>query len=233
VPLMALIISPTLAAAIMLPLLIMMDIIVIYQFRRTFNRQHLLALIPFATFGVLLGYLSISTFSDDDLRILVGVIAVVFGIHNIYNTIKSKPTPKSVYSASNATQTVKTTLKMKDRLSGLVWGSISGFASFHVHAGGPPASVYLLPKKMTPMVYAGTTGILFSIINFIKLPAYLATGQITKVSLIVSAVLLPFVPISVAIGYRLVQKVNVKPYYTFISLMLIVIGLQMIYFALV
>jgi len=226
VPIMSVIISPALAAAILLPLLIMMDVIVIYQYRRSFNRQYLFILIPFAAFGVLLGYFTVSTFSENDLRLLVGVIAVSFGVHSLYSARQSKATN----STNTSTAKISTII---DRFSGFIWGSISGFTSFHVHAGGPPASVYLLPKNMKPIIYAGTTGIYFSVINFIKLPAYLANGQITKETLLVSATLIPFVPISVAIGYRLVQKIEVSSYYTLISTVLILLGAQMIYVALV
>jgi len=183
VPLMAIVISPSTAAAILLPLLMVMDVFVLRKFWKTFDKRCLWILLPSALIGIAFGYFSVDQFSEDNLRFLVGLIAIVFGLQHF---IVGKGSAKK--------------LGKKDGVIGMFWGSIAGFTSFHVHAGGPPVSAYLIPKQMPPTIFAGTAGIFFSCVNLFKLPAYIAAGQISKESLFVSAVFLPLVPVSVLIG---------------------------------
>ena len=191
-------------------------VFVLKKYWRNFDKSSLWVMIPCASLGVFLGYFTVDQFSENMLRLLVGLIAIVFGSQHFL----------SVALSNNSS-----VLKRNDRLSGIIWGTIAGFTSFHIHAGGPPASAYLLPKKMSPVLFAGTSGIFFSYVNIIKLPAYLATGQITIESLKVSAMFLPLVPISVYIGISIVTKFDVKSYYSVISLALIILGLRLIYIA--
>ena len=57
VPLMSLVISPIQAAAILLPILIIQDIISIYSYRDKFHLRNLLILLPAAFIGIIVGYL--------------------------------------------------------------------------------------------------------------------------------------------------------------------------------
>ncbi len=66
---------------------------------------------------------------------------------------------------------------------GLFWGSITGFTSFVSHAGAPPYQMYVLPQRLEKMVYAGTSTIVFAIINLLKLPPYWFLGQVNLGSL--------------------------------------------------
>jgi len=221
VPMMAIVISPAKAAAILLPILLVMDVFVLKKYWHTFDKSSLRVMIPCASLGVFFGYFTVDQFSEDMLRLLVGIIAIVFGAQYFFSGLVKQLLK---INRTNA-------LKRKDSLSGVIWGTIAGFTSFHIHAGGPPASAYLLPKKMSPVIFAGTSGIFFSYVNIIKLPAYLATGQITLDSLKVSAMFLPLVPISVYIGVSLVTKFDVKSYYSIICLVLIILGFRLIYVA--
>ena len=55
---------------------------------------------------------------------------------------------------------------------GLFWGTAAGFTSFVSHAGGPPYQIYTLPLRLPKAVFAGTSTILFTWVNSVKLPAY-------------------------------------------------------------
>ena len=215
VPLMAMAISPLLATAILLPLLMLMDVLVLKKFWGSFDKRAIYLLVPSATLGVIVGYFTADGFNEDSSRILVGLIAIIFGIRHFISNKAATDHGKA------------------DTSKGLFWGTIAGFTSFHVHSGGPPVSAYLLPKKLPPLIYAGTTGVFFAIVNWIKLPAFIATGQLSKDSLILSLVLLPLVPIGVSIGYHLAKKIDVKAYYSIISIALILMGIRLLYVALI
>lgn len=214
VPLMSMVISPLQATAILLPLLIAMDVFVLRKFWRNFDKHSIYLLVPSAALGVLAGYFTVGVFDENNARLLVGIIAIIFGLRHF--VVK--------HSAA--------TVDNNDKAKGLFWGTIAGFTSFHVHSGGPPVSAYLLPKQLSPLMYAGTTGVFFGLVNLIKLPAFIATGQLSKENLILALILLPLVPISVSLGYRLAQKFDVKAYYSIISIALILMGVRLLYVAL-
>jgi len=55
-PLLALAISPVLAAAILLPILIVQDVVSVWAFRRTWDRGLLKLMLPAAAVGIFLGW---------------------------------------------------------------------------------------------------------------------------------------------------------------------------------
>ena len=56
-PLLAMAVSPVQAAAILLPILIVQDVVSVWAFRRTWDRRILAIMIPGAAAGILAGYL--------------------------------------------------------------------------------------------------------------------------------------------------------------------------------
>lgn len=204
VPLMSLVMSPVQAAGIMLPILIVMDAVGLWAFRKDFDPTHLTYLVPAATLGVLLGYLSVGWMSDDLIRIIVALIAAWFLISAFMR--RGQATQK------NGPPTPAT--------AGL-WGSVAGYTSFIAHAGGPPFQVYLIPKGLEPRAFAATAVFFFTIVNLIKLPPYLITGQISMTNFWLSATLFPIAPVGVALGVYLNGRV---PRDVFFNLLYIGLG---------
>jgi uncharacterized membrane protein YfcA len=205
VPLMALVMSPTLAAAILLPILVVMDALVVKTYWGIFDRRALQILLPGALVGIGLGYLSADLLNDDLMRLMVGAISLLFGLQSLF-TLK----------AGSAAE--------HQPVAGGLFGMVAGFTSFSIHAGGPPFSMYLMPKGLTPLLYAGTAGIFFAVVNVVKLAPYYYLDQLVLENLLLSLVLMPLAPISVAIGHRLVKRSEAGFYYRVISLCLIVLG---------
>ena len=210
VPLMALVMSPTQAAAILLPILVAMDLVVIYSYRGHFDARALQLLIPGALLGVLSGYLLADRMNDNVMRLLVGVVALLFGAQALLGWLSRSGRRHNVWAAT-------------------AFGTLSGFSSFSIHAGGPPLTMYLLPKRLPPMVYAGTAGLFFWVINLVKLPPYYALGQFTSENLVYSTVLMPLAPIGVLVGRRLVRLSNPRVYYRIIAFFLWIVGCQLVY----
>ena len=78
VPLMALVISPIQAAAILLPILCIQDVISIYSYRKKFHLLNLKILVPAAFLGILAGFLWFSFLSENHIRVLLGCLALIF-----------------------------------------------------------------------------------------------------------------------------------------------------------
>ena len=81
VPLMSLVISPLQAAAILLPILCVQDVISIYSYRKSFHLKNLMILLPAALSGIVLGYLWFSLLSDSNIKIFLGLLAIVFSLN--------------------------------------------------------------------------------------------------------------------------------------------------------
>ena len=210
VPLMTLAIDPITAAAILLPIICAMDIHVISLYRGNFDRPSIWIIVPSALIGVGVGALMMGTLSTDYLRILVGGIAVAFCLQ--------------YWLFRGATDELLAT-----KASGYFWGTIAGFTSMHIHAGGPPVSVYLLSKKLDKLTLVGTLGVFFAVLNFVKLVPYTYLGQFDPSSLLTSLVLLPLAPIGVRIGYWIIHQLDPSIIYRAIYILLFISGAKLLY----
>tara|TARA_R110000868_G_scaffold132158_12_gene342713 strand:- start:613 stop:1026 length:414 start_codon:yes stop_codon:yes gene_type:complete len=83
VPLMALIMSPTQAAGILLPILVVMDAFVVRTYWGHFDFRALQLLLPGALVGIALGYLTAGAMDDNYMRVLVGLISMLFGLQQL------------------------------------------------------------------------------------------------------------------------------------------------------
>ena len=62
-----------------------------------------------------------------------------------------------------------------------------GCHEFVAHAGGPPISIALLPMRLAPAVFAGTTSVFFTVINASKWLPYAALGLIDVPNMLTAA----------------------------------------------
>ncbi|MFT7289139.1 MAG: putative membrane protein YfcA [Halieaceae bacterium] len=205
VPLMSLRMSPAQAAAILLPILVVMDLVVVYSYRGQRDLIALRLLLPGALLGVGLGYVFAGAVNDSVMRLLVGLIALVFGLQSLLGRLSSSGTQHRRGVAA-------------------FFGTLAGFVSFSIHAGGPPLTMYLLPKGLKPQVFVGTAGIFFLVVNLLKLPPYYALGQFSVDNLLYSLALVPFAPLGVLLGRALVRRSNPRVYYRLISFFLVLVG---------
>jgi len=211
VPLMALAISPVAAAGIMLPILIVMDIVGLIAWRGTFDRRVLQLILPASVAGVALGFATATMISIDGIRLLIGALCLAFAAQWFLKA-RHSDTPKA-----------------PGRLAGLFWGTLAGFTSFTTHAGGPPFQVYVMPLKLAPAVFAGTTVIFFAVTNFLKLVPYFLLGQFSAENLVASAILLPLAPLATLAGVWLVKRTDRERFYLITYALLIPVGLKLVY----
>lgn len=210
VPLMSLAVPPVQAAAILLPLLLVMDGVAIWSFRGSWSRVNIERTLPGAIVGIGLGALTFHSLSEAAIRLLIGTICVAFCLNYWLQPgtrVKTKP----------------------GIIAGSVWGSIAGFTSFGIHAGGPPMSIYLLPQRMDKIELMGTFAIFFAVVNLVKLIPYTWLGQFDSTNLLTSLVLIPLAPIGVRLGYFLLHKISEVLVYGICYFFLMLIGLKLLY----
>lgn len=204
VPIISLQTSPTMAAAIMLPILCIMDIFAVQKFWQKWNKEQLIKCIPAAIIGVIIGGLTAKWFSAEWLRILVGLIALGFSINAWPKSNKVKP------------------IKPLNSLTGKFWCCLAGFTSFIAHAGGPPINVHLLRVNLDKTQYVATAAVIFTAINYVKVIPYSMLGLLNTNNILLSLCFVPVAYLGVQLGawlhYRLSNENFFKCMYGFLFL---------------
>ena len=219
VPLMSLVISPIQAAGIMLPIMIPMDFLSIWVYRKRWDGRNLALLIPAATVGITIGGLTANWVNDQIVRLLVGIIAVVFTLHRA----------RGLYLRRVANASGQEPCKPPNKVWGAFWGTCAGFTSFLAHAGSPPYQVYVIPQRLSKEIYAGTSVMFFGAANAIKLIPYGMLGQLSVTNLSVSAALLPLVPVGVFLGVWINRRLPEKTFFAIILASIFLVGLKLIW----
>ena len=211
VPLMTIAMPLSQALAIILPILIFSDLIAVYRFRKEFDLSTLKLIIPFAGIGIIIGSLGFSYFSEDLLKIIVGVMVFLFAGH--YFLFKKNKEEKS----------------NKNFFKGGICSMIAGFTSFCVHAGGTPTSIYLLPLRMKKEIYVGTRVIFFTFVNLIKFPFYIKLSMINFETFKQSIILFPLAVVGIFIGYQILKIIDEKLFYNIIYVLVLISSTKLIY----
>jgi hypothetical protein len=211
VPLMALQISPVVAAGLLLPVYIVSDIYGLWLYRKSYDIRNIKIIVPAATIGILFGWATVSITSDDLVTLFVGVIGIIYCADAVMKA-------RRIVAPRRA-----------DVPRGIFWGSITGFTSFVSHAGGPPFQMYVLPQRLEKLVFAGTSTIIFAIINLIKLPPYWFLGQVNLGSLRIALMLTPIAIIGAFVGYQLTKILPEKAFYRFVEVALFLVSLKLVY----
>lgn len=211
VPLMALAISPVHAAAILLPVLCLMDLVGLRVYFGKWDAANLRIMLPGAMLGILAGALTFGMLSEDAIRLLIGGVAVTFTVNNWLGLAARQ-------QAAGAS-----------RLKGTFWSCVSGLTSFLAHAGGPPVMVYMLPQRLDKVRYVATVSVFFAFVNAAKLVPYAWLGQLSTDNLATSLVLAPLVPLGVRLGMWMQDRVNMTWFYRISQTCLFVTGLQLIW----
>lgn len=187
VPLMALTVPVPQAAAIMLPLLGIMDLIGVRALWREADRPKLKLLVPAGLLGIVVGTLLFGVLPAQQVAGIVGAVTLAFVLVRTLRPPRADaPKPGPVAGFSLAT--------------------VSGFTSFVAHAGGPPIGFYMLPQRMAPVPFTATLAVFFAVINLAKWPPYAALGLIDLTNMATAALLAPVAPVGVWLGVRWLRR---------------------------
>lgn len=211
VPMMSLVMSPVLAAGLLLPVYIVADMFGLYNYRRNFNPRVLKIMMAAMPIGVFIGWATSSQVPESAVTMIIGLIGASFAL----TMILRKP--------------IEATPKEAKVGPGLFWGTITGFTSFVSHSGATPYQVYTLPLGMDKITFAGTVTVAFAYINIVKLIPYYLLDQLSVTNLRTTLVL--FIPavIGVFAGVRLVRVMPEKLFFRIIIWALLVLSLKLIW----
>lgn len=213
VPIMALAVSVPQAAAILMPVLLLMDILGMAAFRKDFDLKLLKFLIPCGLVGIVIGALLFKLLDAHTVAGIVGLFTLAFLAQRLLFPPRpgSAPPPKWLGALLSAT---------------------AGFTSFIAHAGGPPINAYVIPLRLSPLRFTATMAYYFFVINLAKWVPYAWLGLLDVRNMATSLVLLPIAPIGVWLGVRLARRINPVLFYRLVYLGMFLTGTKLVWDAL-
>ena len=210
VPMMALAVTVPDAAAILMPVLFVMDVLGMAAFRKDFDLKLLKFLIPFGMLGIAIGALLFKVLDAHTVAAMVGGFTLLF----LAQRLLFPPKPDSA---------------PPPRWLGAILTTTSGFTSFIAHAGGPPITAYVIPLKLSPIKYTATMAFFFFVVNLSKWIPYGYLGLLDMRNMATSLVLLPLAPIGVWIGVRLARSISQVLFYRFLYAGMFLTGVKLLW----
>lgn len=213
---LALILDPAQALALMLPLLMLIDLATLRPYWKGWSWPDARVLILGGLPGVALGAWLYHATDADLLRLLIGGISVAFVL----------------WQLAKGRGWMQRTARPLSFGAGLIAGVVTGFTSFVSHAGGPPAAVYLLSRGLTKTQFQATTVLIFWAINVAKFIPYAWLGMFTLQTAWANLLLAPFAFLGAWLGVRAHRMISERVFFTIAYVLLMLTGSKLIWDAL-
>ena len=210
VPIIALAVTVPQAAAILMPVLLLMDLLGMAAFRKNFDIALLKFLVPCGLVGTVVGAL---LFKVLDAKVVAGIVGA-FTLLFLAQRLLFPPRPDSA---------------PPPRWLGGILAVTSGFTSFVSHAGGPPISAYVIPLRLSPLNFTATLAYFFFVINLSKWVPYAWLGLLDLRNMATSLVLLPIAPIGVWAGVRMAKTISPVLFYRLLYVGMLSTGCKLLW----
>lgn len=224
-PLTVLAFGPKDAIGILLPLLCAGDFFSLYHYWRKWDTRNLRFLLPGVVVGVVLGAQLIGVLTPRQLNFTIGLLALAFLAFQFVKEIIFRA--EGAFAPSHAV--------------GVPCGIGAGLTSAIAHGAGPVVSLFLIPQQMPKVTYVGTTVLVFTCINLIKLPFFCVDRTmwnapflaphaiITPHTLWVSLKFLPLIPVGVWLGVWMNRKFSEKVFIRVVYAMTLLTALHLLF----
>lgn len=213
---LAVVVPPGQALGIMLPLLMLIDVSTLRPYWKRWSwvdaKRLLLGGVP----GVAIGAALYSVADADLFRLLIGSICLAF----------------IGWQMSLRAGLLRASRRPMPGWAGLVAGVVAGFTSFVSHAGGPPAAVYLLSRRLDKTQFQATTVLVFWVYNIVKFVPYAFLGIFTLETLVFDLILAPVALLGAWLGVRAHRVVPEGLFFGITYVLLAVTGSKLIWDAL-
>ncbi len=204
---------PTFAVGVLLPLLCAGDAFSLWHYWRKWESQNLKYLLPGVIAGVVIGVQLMGRFSARELNLVIGLLALGFVV---FQLVKER-----IFAAEGAFA--------PNHVVGVPCGIGAGVTSTFAHGAGPVVSLFLIPQRLPKEIYVGTTVLVFTWINWIKMPFFIAQGMITPATLWVGLCYLPLVPFGVWLGIWLNRRLSERLFLRLVYAMTFLTGIQLVF----
>lgn len=196
IPLVAAVIPAKQSTGLVLPMLIMADIFAVTYYKRHAVWKHLFRTLPYAAFGVIIGFGLMTLVNDRQLRPIIGAIVLGMLLINYWRQ-----------SREDADYIIP-----DNRWFPAIIGVIAGITTMMANAAGPVMTIYLLAMRLPKENFIGTIAWYFFIINCFKVPFSAAQGLITPESLKVNLAMAPLIVAGALAGIKLARIIPEKAF---------------------
>jgi uncharacterized membrane protein YfcA len=205
--------GPAFALGVVLPLLCTGDLFALYHYWGKWERRNLRVLLPGVVVGVAVGAMLVGRFTPRQLNFCIGVIAILFVLFQLAR--------KQFALLEGRLHPTATT--------GLPFGVAAGVTSTFAHGAGPVVSIFLMAQHLPKEIFMGTQVLLFTWINWIKLPFFAATGIITRETVITGLWFLPVIPAGISLGVWMNRRLSETMFRKVAYTLLLLAGLYLIF----
>lgn len=212
-PILALAVPPAIAAAILLPVIIVQDVVSVWAFRHEWDRWIVGWMLPGAIVGIALATGFAAAVEERHLLLLLGAITLGFGLYRLWMERGGR-----IAAPSNSPGWV-----------GSLFGIAAGVTSQIAHAGGPPFQMWVTPRKLPHATYIGTNAVLFALMNWLKVPGYVMLGTLNRETFAAAVVLMPLAVVSTIITLRLIRRMDSERFYTLIHVLMVLLGGKLVW----
>jgi uncharacterized membrane protein YfcA len=210
---LALVVAPGVALGLMLPLLMLIDVATLRPYWKRWSWPDARLLLMGAVPGVALGA-GLYRMADPDLfRLLIGAISLAF----------------VAWQAASRAGMIRARARPMPIWAGGLAGLVAGFTSFVSHAGGPPAAVYLLSRRLDKTAFQATTVLLFWMVNVVKFIPYAFLGIFTVQTVVMDLLLAPFAILGAWLGVKAHRLVPEALFFAITYVLLTVTGVKLIW----
>jgi uncharacterized membrane protein YfcA len=210
---LALVLEPGQALGIMLPLLMLIDVSTLRPYWGKWSWPDARLLILGGLPGVALGAWLYQIADADVFRLLIGAISVGF----------------VAWQMALKAGLLRPQGRPLPQWAGAVAGMTAGFTSFVSHAGGPPAAVWMLSRKLDKTQFQATTVILFWVINIAKFVPYAFLGIFTQDTLTADLLLAPSAVLGAWLGVKAHRLVPERLFFSLTYVLLLITGTKLIW----
>ena len=211
IPLLALVMDPLAAGALLAPLFVVMDLFALRYWKpTTWSKPDLRLLLPGLVIGIGLGTVLLNVLDGRAVAIAIALVTLIFSGLWFKGGGEVVVRPRSVPKA-------------------LAAGVGSGLTTMVAHSGGPPLALYLLGLGLPKALYAGTTSIFFTMGNLIKMIPWLLVAGTSSELWWLMVISLPVIPFGVWLGWRLHEKLDQKQLYRLCYGLLVITAIKLLW----
>ena len=210
VPMMALAVTVPEAAAILMPVLFVMDVLGMAAYRKDFDLPLVRQILPFGVLGIAIGALLFKILQAHAVAAIVGGFTLLFLAQRLLFPPKAGSAPPPVWL-------------------GAMLATTSGFTSFIAHAGGPPINAYVIGLRLSPVKFTATMAFFFCVVNLCKWIPYAWLGLLDMRNMSTSLVLLPLAPVGVWMGVWLARRISQVLFYRFLYAGMLLTGVKLLW----
>src|SRR3546814_2723500 len=89
--------------------------------------------------------------------------------------------------------------------------------------------MWVTPRRLPHLVFIGTSSVLFALINWMKVPAYLALGAFPHEVVVAALLLMPLAIVSTLLTVRWMKRINPERFYVLIYALMVLLGAKLLW----